>query len=97
MTYRFVPDAKAELDEAIEWYQLRNEKIAIHFTDAVEEATKRVMANPLIYRVRKNDTRYCQVDIFPYHLIFKLHKDEIIILAIAHTSRKPGYWQNRLA
>lgn len=97
MTYRFVPNARDELDEAIEWYRLRNEEIAIHFTNAIETAIERILAHPLIYRVRKSKARFCQVDIFPYHLIFNIHHDEIIILALAHTSRKPSYWQDRLA
>jgi hypothetical protein len=32
----------------------------------------------------------------PYLVVYALRGDEIIVLAIAHTSREPGYWRERL-
>ncbi len=32
---------------------------------------------------------------FRYALIFELLADEILIVAVAHTSRRPNYWLNR--
>lgn len=97
MTYRFDPDATTELDEAIEWYQQRNEEAASHFIAAAEDRISRAMAHPLIYRLRENQIRFCQIDVFPYHLVFRLNEDHIEIFAIARRSRKPGYWQDRVS
>ncbi len=30
-----------------------------------------------------------------FGLIYRLHEGEIVIVAVAHTSRKPGYWRRR--
>jgi len=32
---------------------------------------------------------------FPYSIVFYERKDEIVIVAFAHSSRRPGYWRSR--
>ena len=32
---------------------------------------------------------------FPFQIIFRCVEDEIQVVAVAHTSRKPGYWYDR--
>jgi len=32
---------------------------------------------------------------FPYSLIYAIERDELVILAVAHHSRRPGYWAGR--
>ncbi|MBI3461482.1 MAG: type II toxin-antitoxin system RelE/ParE family toxin [Planctomycetes bacterium] len=32
---------------------------------------------------------------FPYRIIYEVRSDEIVILAIAHNRRRPGYWSRR--
>jgi len=32
---------------------------------------------------------------FPYHVVYRLEDDEIVILAIAHMKRRPGFWKHR--
>lgn len=33
---------------------------------------------------------------FPYGVIYATDPEEIVILAIAHMHRRPGYWRDRL-
>ena len=33
---------------------------------------------------------------FPYDIVAREFSEEIIAVAIAHQSRRPGYWRNRL-
>lgn len=33
---------------------------------------------------------------FPYAIVYLEYRDEFLVVAIAHTSRKPGYWKNRM-
>jgi toxin ParE1/3/4 len=32
---------------------------------------------------------------FPYWLVYMVSEDEIRVLAVAHHSRRPGYWKER--
>ena len=33
---------------------------------------------------------------FPYDVVVQQHRDALIVLAVAHHSRRPGYWRDRL-
>jgi hypothetical protein len=33
---------------------------------------------------------------FPFRLPYQITKHEVVILALAHMSRRPGYWDQRL-
>lgn len=33
---------------------------------------------------------------FPFTIIYVEREQEFLVIAVAHTSRKPGYWKNRL-
>jgi hypothetical protein len=32
---------------------------------------------------------------FPFSVVYRLRPEEIVILAVAHQKRKPGYWRGR--
>jgi mRNA-degrading endonuclease RelE of RelBE toxin-antitoxin system len=34
---------------------------------------------------------------FSYNLVYVVESDEIVILAVAHHKRRPGYWRGRLS
>jgi len=33
---------------------------------------------------------------FPFSIMYRLEGDEIVIYALAHHAREPGYWEPRL-
>jgi hypothetical protein len=35
------------------------------------------------------------LDRFPYSVIYRASADEILIIAVAHLRRRPGYWRHR--
>ena len=37
-----------------------------------------------------------RLSIFPFDIVFEEFDDHIVIYAVAHTKRKPGYWRERL-
>jgi mRNA-degrading endonuclease RelE of RelBE toxin-antitoxin system len=34
--------------------------------------------------------------IFPYRLIYGVDGEEVVVYAVAHVRRKPGYWRKRI-
>ncbi len=65
------------------------------FKEAVNEALHWVKSEPLIFRCFEDDFRKVKVGKFRYLVIFRIRGDEVQVLAIAHTSRRPGYWKTR--
>jgi plasmid stabilization system protein ParE len=40
-------------------------------------------------------TRRVLVPRFPYQVVYRLMSTEIVIVAVAHLKRRPGYWRRR--
>lgn len=60
--------------------------------DATIEA---IRESPLIGSPDVRNTRWKRVDVYPYRIIYRTDEDGILIVAIAHFSRRPGYWHRR--
>jgi toxin ParE1/3/4 len=97
MEYRFHPAALEEYREAAMWYARRQRTLASRFTASIEDALKRVVESPDRWRILEEDVRRCLTRIFPYAILYTIEGDFILILAVMHCSREPGYWHNRLA
>ena len=52
---------------------------------------------PCVPRAPGFHVRRCLLDRFEHAVVFALIDDEIVILAVHHQRRKPGYWKPRLA
>lgn len=95
MKYVFHPEALSEYAEAVKYYSRQRSEIAQSFIDAVEEAIYKIRETPSRYSIWDEDVRRCFTRKFPYAILFTIETDYILILAVMHCSREPGYWQNR--
>ncbi len=95
MRLRFHPDARAELDEDALWYEDDYPGRGVRFRNAVERELARVLSAPeTLPRWRRHARARCVViPRFPY---FVVEPAAIIIYAVAHDKRRPGYWAPRL-
>jgi plasmid stabilization system protein ParE len=48
-----------------------------------------------VTKQRRRDIRRCEVRGFSHQVIFEIRGNEVVIVAIAHGSRRPGYWSRR--
>ena len=95
MKFRFHPEARAEYLSAAKFYHQRQPGVEVRFIEAIEEAIRKVVASPHRWRVLEGDVRRCLARVFPYAILYAIEGEEIIIIAVAHGSREPGYWHNR--
>ena len=58
-------------------------------------ASRRILSAPEPWRVLESDV-CCFVRLFPYRVFFTIERDYVLIIAVAHDKREPGYWKNRL-
>jgi plasmid stabilization system protein ParE len=94
---RFSEPASDELAEAVHWYETRRAGLGGDFFDAVVAAVTLIETSPEIGQTISTDgrTRRTLVARFPYHVVYRLRPTEIVIVAVAHLKRRPGYWKNR--
>jgi plasmid stabilization system protein ParE len=88
--------AAREFRAARDWYAARSPDVAERFRMAVDRAVDRIEANAGALPVFVRAYRWVRISRFPYVLIFQLHSPGVVmIVAVAHTSRRPGYWRRR--
>jgi toxin ParE1/3/4 len=92
----FHPDAALEFEEAVRYYRARGRVLGDRFAAEVRLAIRRILATPERWRVVEEDVRRCRVRVFPYSLLYTVEPDGILIVAVAHGKRQPGYWRYRL-
>lgn len=56
---------------------------------------RRALQLPGLGPVWRGTTRRFPLRRFPYSIIYQLKPDEIRVIALAHQSRRPGYWRGR--
>lgn len=97
MNLVFHPDAAAEFEAAVRYYRARGRVLGDRFAAEVRVAIRRILATPERWRVLEEDVRRCRVLVFPYSLLYTIERDAILIVAVMHTRRQPGYWRYRVS
>ena len=89
--------ASGELTEAVRWYEQRRPGWGGKLFDAVSSTIERIQAHPAIGSLRTGrlPSRELRVPGFPYKVAYRVREDDIYVVAVAHTSRRPGYWKDR--
>ena len=100
MIPRILQEAEAELLAATHWYEDRQEGLGTDFYQQVLKTMRVVGNEPQRFSVYegaklRRKLRRALVERFPYTVIFEIRESEILIVAIVHTSRRPGFWQSR--
>lgn len=97
MNHVFHPDAAVEFEEAVRYYRLRGSVLGDRFDGEVRLAIGRILETPERWRVLEDDVRRCTVRVFPYSVLYTKEPDFMLILAVMHSKRQPGYWRYRLS
>lgn len=96
MKVRFLELAQQELDDAVVWYEHQQPGLGLQFLDEIDRAIKRIVTYPKSCAEIEDGIRRCLIKRFPYGLIYGIDNDVLVIIAVSHLHRKPGYWYNRI-
>jgi hypothetical protein len=88
--------ADNELAESAAFYERRRDFLGESFLDAIDEALAKIQSSSGIGHPGKFDTRSWKTKRFPFRVVYLEQPDRIWIVAVAHLSRKPNYWLERL-
>jgi toxin ParE1/3/4 len=97
MRFRFLDGAVLELEEAAGYYAAISMDLSLELRGEVDRALSHIRTFP--YAAQSVDARHRSHKLrrFPYLLIYRVTGTELIIVAVAHAARKPGYWRRRAA
>ena len=88
--------ARQEFDNAFDWYAKRSTGAAIGFAAEIDAAIEKIRADPQRFPKTFAGCQRCSVERYPYCLVFYQNGAEIVIVAFAHSKRRPGYWRDRM-
>ena len=92
------PEARLEADAAASYYFQSNPEAASDFMDSLAEIVAEIQEAPQRWSFeRGTKVQRRRMARFPYTIFYSNNLREVYILAVAHTSRRPGYWKTRIA
>jgi len=91
----FLPEAEEEMLEAARFYEAQTSGLGADFLLEIRRATEGISKNPRAGRVLRGKVRRRLVRRFPYGLLYYVDPNEIVVVAVMHLRRRPGYWRGR--
>lgn len=76
--------ARADLQDAYDWYEERSAGLGDRFLSAIAEALLRLETNPEGFPIYYRGFRRVLTRRFPYKLFFRIEGDAIIVFRILH-------------
>jgi plasmid stabilization system protein ParE len=92
---RFSFEALAEAEAAQQWYVERSLPTGQAFLEELTHAVERVSESPEQWPRYIEGTRRYVFHRFPFSLVYREKGNDVVIVAVAHGKRKPGYWKVR--
>ncbi|WP_437978403.1 type II toxin-antitoxin system RelE/ParE family toxin [Sorangium sp. So ce295] len=91
-------EAREELTAAAEWYEARQPGLGLDFVAEVARAVASIREHPEAWPRWQGLTtsvpiRMFVLQRFPFSLPYLVHDKTLVVLAIAHGQRRPGYWR----
>jgi plasmid stabilization system protein ParE len=92
----FLSGARRDFDESFDWYSERSTQAAVRFANAVDAALTQIATNPTCVASPDGVHREFPVKEFPFRIVYRLIENRVLVVAIAHVKRRPGYWNERV-
>lgn len=89
-------EAEQELVSAALWYESRESGLGKRFRAEIAHVLERIASDPLLWREREGGYRRVNCPVFPFYIPYFIRGEKIIVAAIAHGHRMPGYWASRM-
>jgi len=96
MRLTYIEEARAELLDAVAYYEDCCEGLGHQFDEQVQSAEDAILRHPEAWRDMGDGFRRKLLQRFPYGLVY--YSPEIgwiEIVAVMHLHRQPGYWRER--
>ena len=96
MNYILLSGAKDDIRESFKFYNEEQPGLGLSFSRNVRSAIEKITEFPQAWPKLGRKFRKCQVERFPFIIVYAIQESQIVVIAVAHQKRRPGYWKNRL-
>jgi plasmid stabilization system protein ParE len=87
------PEASRDMEEARDYIDSQRAGSGQAFLDRMKEALDRISALPEMYSVVARNVRAARLRQFTYVVYYRVHDDQVEVLAVMHGSRDASAWQ----
>jgi plasmid stabilization system protein ParE len=94
--FQFHPAAREEFRSATRWYRAQNVLASSEFRATVSSAIRLIAESSQRWPKYLHGTRRLVMQRFPFSVVYLDEPDFVIIVAVAHSKRRPGYWGDRV-
>jgi plasmid stabilization system protein ParE len=92
----WLAQAEAELDAAIDYYYFQAGAAVAHdFRIETERVATLLGEHRQLGAQIQHNARRLPLHGYPFDLVYRASADSIIVIALAHQRRRPGYWMGR--
>ena len=92
---RLLREAEEELRIAAQFYEPEQPGLGSALIAEVRPANRFIAEHPLAAHIERGDVRVRTVARFPYRIYYRVRPEKIVVVAIGHRQRRPGFWQSR--
>lgn len=85
--------AEQDLFEAASWYEDQRVGLGIELLEEVREKMQTLKEQPLLFQIRYEECRSCNLKRFPYKIIYSIEETVIQVWALYHHKREPSNWR----
>ena len=96
MTPVFHSEAEQELADAVSYYDCARAGLGDEFLAVVESRVSEATHDPASWPEISSGVRRIRIPRFPFDLIFAETAQGLVVLAVMHHHRRPGYWSDRI-
>lgn len=96
MNCEFHPEARLEFRESAAFYKACRSGLGVAFNREMESVLQRIQEAPERWPELEDGVRRCLARRFPCAILYTIESGCILVIAVMHCSRRPGYWRNRL-
>lgn len=96
MHFRIVEDADAEMHKTARYYDDNKEGLGDVFLNELERLLHSIFDAPKLGVLISENIYRRVMKRFPFNILYTTDDSEILIVAIMHHRRLPGYWEGRI-
>ena len=90
------PEAELDALEAVSWYDGERNGLGLEFLTELRATFARIEESPQHYPLVFHECRRAILRRFPFGVFFIVETGVATVLAITHSHRHPGVWQERI-
>jgi plasmid stabilization system protein ParE len=88
--------AEEELNAAALYYESRETALGEEFLKELAISFFRIREHPFSCSIDFDEYRRCLMARFPYGVVYRIEDERVLVFAVGHLRRRPGYWKERV-